>query len=136
MELMATILAGLGGVALGAALARRNYKQAATERLLAEALDDVGGAIADAANDVSGAQARYASGLYRVALHGSPQVVSAFSRFQRNATTVTSAGRTLLVGAMQEARRSLGHEEIEEDELAVLLFGADPPSGDPRPTLD
>ena len=136
-ELVATVLVGLGGIALGAALARRNYKQAATERLLVEALNDVGGAIADVANDVPGAQARYASALARIALHGSPRVVAAFKRFQENPTTVTSDGRTLLIDAMHEARRSLKQDEIADDDMATLLFGSTPPSGiGPRPTGD
>jgi hypothetical protein len=122
-ELIATALVGLGGVALGAALARRHSKQATTERLLVEALNDLVGGIADVSNGIPGAQARYASALARIALHGSPAVVLAFRRFQDNASTVTPDGRAALVSAVQEARRALGQDVIEDDDLAMLLFG-------------
>jgi hypothetical protein len=122
-ELIATALVGLGGVALGALLARRHDKQATTERLLVEALNDVVGGIADVSNGVPGAQARYASAQARIALHGRPPVVLAFRRFQDKASTLTTEGRTALVSAVQQARRSLGHDVIEDDDVAMLLFG-------------
>lgn len=122
-ELVATVLVGLGGVALGAVLAQRHNKQATTERLLVEALNDLVGSIAEVSNGTPGAQARYASAQARIALHGPPAVALAFRRFQDNASTITPDGRAALVAAVQEARRSLGHDVIEDGDLAMLLFG-------------
>lgn len=88
-----------------------------------EALDDVVGGISDEANRVTGAQARYASGMARMALHGSPRMVSTLSHWQREPTTVTPQGRRRLVAAIAEARRELGHDELDDEDIALLLFG-------------
>jgi hypothetical protein len=130
-ELVATFVVGLAGVSLGALLARRNEKRAASERLLADALNDVVGGVADEANGMTGAQARYASGMARMALHGSPRVVSALAQWQREATTTTPRGKRLLATAVIEARRELRHGEAEDDDLSLLLFGTDARSLDP-----
>jgi hypothetical protein len=105
-------------------LARHNEKRATAERLLVEALNDLVSGIADTANGVAGAQARYASATSRVGLHGSRQVAAAFRRFQEHGTTGTTAGRDALIEAMQAARRELGLEDADADDLAILLFGA------------
>jgi hypothetical protein len=120
------LAAGIIGVALGAWLARRNEKRATTERLLVEAVSDVVDGIAGVAQRVPGARARYAGALARVALHGSPEVVRAFSHHQEEATTITPDGRRLLVAAMQQARSELGHQQLDQRDLEVLLFGAQP----------
>lgn len=122
-QALLTLAAGLGGVALGAWLSRRNQTKAAAEQLLVDALNDVVRGIADIANGVPDAQAGYASAMSRVALHGSQRVVSALRRFQDEATTVTPEGRRRLIAAVREARRELGHDDVPEDDLAVLLFG-------------
>jgi hypothetical protein len=49
-----------------------------------------------------------------------------FRLHQEDATTITPEGRRLLVAAIQQARKELGHQQIEGDDLAVLLFGAGP----------
>lgn len=122
-EAIVTLIVGVGGVALGAWLARRNEKRAAGERLLVEALNDAVASIAEVANGVPDAQARYASAVSRIALHASPRVANAYRRFQDVANTGTPEGRRLLVLALQEARQDLGHETLGADDLAVLLFG-------------
>lgn len=66
MEVAAALAAGLIGVALGAWLARRNEKQAATERLLIEAINDLVDAVAGVAQGVPNAQAQYGSALARL----------------------------------------------------------------------
>jgi len=126
MEVVSALAAGVVGVALGAWLARRNEKQAATERLLIEAVNDLVDAVAGMAQGNTGAHARYASALARISLHGSPEVVRAFRDHQEDATTVTPEGRLLLMAAMQAARKELGHQPLDESDLEVLLFG--PPS--------
>jgi hypothetical protein len=126
MEVAAALAAGVIGVALGAWLARRNEKQAATERLLVEAVNDLVDSVAGVAQGNPGAHARYASALGRVSLHGSPEVVRAFRDHQDDATTVTPEGRRLLMAAIQAARKELGHQPLDESDLEVLLFG--PPS--------
>lgn len=129
VEVAAAIGAGVVGVALGAWLARRNEKRAATERLMVEAVNDVVDGVAGVAQGVPNAQARYASALARVALHGSPEVAKAFSHHQEDATTITPEGRHRLVAALQAARQDLGHEPLDERDIAVLLYG-------PRPEPD
>lgn len=120
-----TFAVGLGGVALGAWLSRRNQKRSANDRLLVEAINDVVGAIAEVANGATGeAQWRYASAVSRIALHAPPEVVGAFRRFQDEATTATSEGRALLIAAVQAARQALGHQKVVDGDLAILLFGA------------
>ena len=126
MEVISALAAGVVGVALGALLARRNEKQAATERLLVEAVSDLVDSVAGVAQGDAGGHARYASALARIALHGSPAVVRAFRDHQEDATTVTPEGRRLLMAAMQAARKELGHQSLDESDLEVLLFG--PPS--------
>ena len=123
IEIVAPIVAGVIGVSLGAWLAQRRDKHASDERLLVEALNDMVGGIADVANGVSGADARYASALARVVLHGSPRVVGALCAFQEDATTVTPQGRGRLVAALQEARRELGHPGLPDEQAVTLLFG-------------
>jgi hypothetical protein len=124
MEVVAALAAGVFGVALGAWLARRNEKQAATERLLVEAVNDLVDSVAGVAQSESGARARYASALARISLHGSPEVVRAFRDHQDDATTVTPEGRRLLMAAIQAARKELGHQPLDERDLEVLLFGS------------
>jgi hypothetical protein len=126
MEIITAVAAGVVGVALGAWLARRNEKRAATERLLVEAVSDVVDGIAGVAQGIPDAQARYAAALARVALHGSPEVVRAFSHHQEDATTITPEGRRRLIAAMQQARLELGRQRLDEQDLEVMLFG--PPS--------
>jgi hypothetical protein len=130
MEAVAAFAAGVVGVALGAWLARRNEKRASAERLLVEAVNDVVDGIAGVAQGIPGAQARYAAALARVALHGSPEVVRAFSHHQEEATTITPEGRSRLVAAMQQARLELGRQRLDQRDIEVLLFGPLPPSGD------
>lgn len=116
---------GVGGVVLGAALARSNQQRAAKDRLLVEALNDMVGAIAEVAGGAGGeAQWRYASAVSRVALHAPPRVVDALRRFQDDATTATPAGRARLIAVVEAARSDLGHSAIGARDLEVLLFGA------------
>lgn len=126
-ELVVSVLAVLGGVALGALLTRRNEKRATNERLLTEALNEIVGGIADAANNIPGAQARYASGMNRLALHGDPDLVRAFREWQEHADTGTNEGRMTLTAAVQEARRRLGQGKLEDEDVRVLLFGPQAP---------
>lgn len=128
-ELVVSMLAVLGGVVLGALLTRRHDKQATMERLLVEALNDVVGAIADAANGVPGAGARYASGMSRLALHGDAEVVRAFARFQEITNTGSKEGRDALVAAIHEARQRLKLGELRDEEVSTLLFGPRQRSG-------
>jgi hypothetical protein len=64
-QVLLTLAIGVGGVALGAWLSRRNQSKAAAEQLLVEALNDVVGAIAEVSNGAPNAQARYASATSR-----------------------------------------------------------------------
>jgi hypothetical protein len=130
MEIVAALAGGVVGVALGGWLARRNEKRAATERLLVEAVSDVVDGIAGVAQGIPDAQARYAAALARVAIHGSPEIVRAFSHHQEDATTITPEGRRRLVAAMQRARLELGHSRLDEHDLEVLLFGSRPSSAE------
>jgi hypothetical protein len=124
-EPVITFVVGLGGVGLGAVLARRNTKRAAGDRLLVEALNDVVGAIAEVAGGAgASAQSRYGSATARIALHASPNVVAAFRDFQDDATTTTREGRARLLRAVQVARRELGHADVDHRDLAVLFFGS------------
>jgi hypothetical protein len=121
---------GLVGVALGAALTRRNTKRAEADRLLAEALNDVVASIAEVAHArTSEAQARYASAVSRVALHAPSHVITAFRAFQDDATTGTPDGRARFVAAVQEARHALARGGVGAEELHVLLFGPAPVDG-------
>jgi hypothetical protein len=121
------------GVSLGALLNRRNEKRAQADRLLVDALNDAVAAIADVAQTQGReAQARYGSAVGRIALHASPPVVAAFRRFQDDANTTTTDGRSRLLAAIQVARHELGHESADEGDLGVLLFGPGGPSGVPR----
>lgn len=125
------------GAGLGAYLARRNERASNTDRLLAEALNDVMAAIADVASGQGGpAQARYASAVSRIALHASPGVVSAFRAFQDDATTYTAEGRTRLVEALQFARADLGHKSAAPDDLHMLLFGGTEQGSHPSVALE
>jgi hypothetical protein len=128
-----TFAAGLGGVSLGGLLARRNEKKAYGERLLVEALNDAGTAIADVAGgEDKPALTRYASAMKRIALHASPAVISGFRRFQDDATTETEDGRARLIAAVQSARRELGHDDAPDEDIAVLLFGGTEPGREPQ----
>lgn len=132
-QTLITIVAGAGGVSLGALLERRNQKKAQAARLLTEALNDALAAIAEVAQGAGeDAQARYASAVSRLALHASPAVVVAFRQFQDQATTVTPDGRARLLAALREARHELGHDPVNDTDIAVLLFG---PSGQERERL-
>jgi ElaB/YqjD/DUF883 family membrane-anchored ribosome-binding protein len=131
------IVAAALGVVLGAHLARRNERAGSSDRLLAEALDEVVSSIADVASGQgASARAQYASAVSRIALHASPAVVHSFRCFQDHATTYTQEGRERLLEALQLARRDLGHEPAASDDLRALRFGADgtrlPPEPDAR----
>lgn len=123
-----TFAAGLGGVVVGGLLSRHNEKKALGERLLVEALNDAGTAIAHVAGgEGQSAQTRYASALKRIALHASPAVISGFRGFQDDATTETDDGRVRLIAAVQAARRELGKGDASDEDIAVLLFGGTEP---------
>jgi hypothetical protein len=120
-----TFAAGLGGVALGGFLARRNERQAQGDRLLVEAINDALTATAEVAQiGDRAAQSRYGSALARIALHASPRVIERFREFQDDATTNTASGRARFLAAVQEARRELGQSPVNEGDIAVLLFGS------------
>jgi hypothetical protein len=114
------------GAILGGFFARRNEEKAHGEKLLVDALNDAMTAIADVASGEA-AQNRYASAVARIALHASPGVVEKFWKFQEEATTATPEGRALLIAAVQEARRELGHGRVDDEVIAVLLFGSSQP---------
>src|SRR6476620_819338 len=121
-----TFVVGLGGVALGGLLARRNEKRAHGDRLLVEALNDAMTAIAGVAGgEGKAAQNSYASATSRIALHAAPAVVASFREFQDDAKTTTVDGRQRLLAAVQSARGELGHGQAQDGDLAVLLFGPD-----------
>jgi hypothetical protein len=69
------------------------------------------------------AMASYGSTVARIALHGPPNVVEAWRRFQDDVTTTTDDGRARLVQAIQAARGQLGHGLVSDENLHVLLFG-------------
>jgi hypothetical protein len=115
---------GFGGVLLGARLTRRNDRRSRADDLLARALSDAVAAISDvAAGTVPNAMASYGAAVARIALHGPPEVVQAWRYFQDDATTATEDGRERLVTALQAARKQLGHGQVSDGELHVLLFG-------------
>jgi hypothetical protein len=137
------LIVGLGGVALGslltALLTRRNERRSRGDDLLAQAANDAIDAISQVARGTSpDAQARYASAVSRVAMHGAPQVVAAWRSFQDDATTETNDGRARMVAAIQSTREQLGHGSASDADLHVLLFGPGGPrrhsSGGPRTT--
>ena len=65
----------------------------------------------------------------RLALHGNAEVVKGFRTWQENADTGTDNGRAALVAAVRKARKELKHDDVGDEDLAVLLFGyMDPPS--------
>lgn len=122
------MIVGLGGVALGslltALLTRRNQRRSRGDDLLAQTANDAIDAISQVAGGTSSdAQARYASAVSRVALHGAPQVVEAWRTFQDDATTETDDGRARMVAAIQSTRAQLGHGSASDADLHVLLFG-------------
>lgn len=126
---MTTFIIGLVGVALGAFLARRNQKRAASEQLLVEALNDMVGAIAEVAGGAGQeTQRRYASAVSRIAVHAPASVVLAFRKFQDDPTTATAKGRAQLVAAVQLTRQELGHGQAANEDLHVLMFGGIAPS--------
>ncbi len=111
------------GVLLGGVLSGRNEKRAATERLFVEALNDVVNAFGDKAKAPSAdADARYGGAVSRLALHGSPKIVQAFSHFKDD--THTAQGRRAFIDILQEARKELGLPHASDDDLATVLFGA------------
>lgn len=114
----------LVGVLLGAWVTRRNDKRAATDRLLVETLNEIVGGISDSASGVPGAQARYATAMAQLALHGSPEVVRAFRQFQDLGETISNEGREILAQALFAARKELGRNAIDADDAYVLLFGS------------
>lgn len=120
--MVALVVAVAGGV-IGAGLARRNEKRAHADRLLADALDDLVGAIADVAAGDQDALRRYAAATSRLVLHGSSTLVEAFRLFQVEPTTGTTDGRRRLIAALQAARRELGRPNIDEEAASMLLFG-------------
>jgi hypothetical protein len=122
-----SFVVGILGVVLGAWMTRRNEKKATAERLLIEAVNDALKAIASNAH-VGGAEtkAAYASAVSRIGFHGSPAVVSAFGRFQDDATTVTADGRRRLLAAVILTRAELGQTAADESDLSILMFGAEP----------
>ncbi len=121
-QALIALTAGVGGVVLGAFLSRRNEKRAAVDRLLVEALNDLVAGVADSANGVKGADARCASAIARLGLHGSPEIVVALQRFREHDTTCTADGRAALIHVFTTARRELGQRRIDDAQLAVLLF--------------
>lgn len=127
MNLAAALIAlvvGFGGVVLGALLTRSNERRSRDDALLAQALSDAVAAIAEVAfHESREALARYGSAVSRVGLHGTPEVVEAWRRFQDDATTVTEDGRNRLVASIQAARTQLGHGSVTDADLHVLLFG-------------
>jgi hypothetical protein len=125
VEVLLPIVAGLVGVAAGAFLARRNERRAHADRLLAEALNDLVGAVADVAGGDEVAKRRYAGATSRVVLHGSPALVEAMRAFQEDPTTGTVDGQRRFIAALQAARRELGRPGVDEGAAAVLLFGAE-----------
>jgi hypothetical protein len=128
MTAVIALIVGFGGVGLGALLARRNEKRSRSERLLTQALNDGAAAIAEiAAGGGADAQAHYASASARIALHGPPEVVEPWRRFQDEGTTNTEEGRARLVVAVQAARKALRHKMVSDADLRVLLFGSDRP---------
>ncbi len=118
-----TIVAGTGGIALGAWLAWRNSRRAATDRLLVEALNDLVAAVADVAGGDQRARRRYASAMARLLLHGSPHVIDAWHEFQLTSDTGTADGRRRFIAAVQVSRRDLGRPTVDELAAAHLLFG-------------
>jgi hypothetical protein len=137
MDVSTAAIVGLVGVVLGATLTalltRRNERRSHSDELLAQAVNDAIDAIADvAAGTAPDDLARYASAVSRIALHGSPQVVTAWRRFQNDATTETYDGRDRLVVAVQSVREQLGHGDAADADLPVLLFGP----GGPRPPAE
>jgi hypothetical protein len=123
-----TVIVGFIGIVLGAALTalltRQNKRRSHADELLAQAVNDAIDAIAAVAAGISpDAQARYASAVSRVALHGSPQVVAAWRTFQDDATSETDDGRRRLVTAVQSVRAQLGHGNAADSDLHVLMFG-------------
>jgi hypothetical protein len=126
MTAVIAFVVGFGGVGLGALLARRNEQQSRAEDLLTQALNDAVAAIAEVASGGGpNAQAHYASASARIALHGPPEVVEAWRRFQDEGNTVTDEGCSQMVVAVQAARKALGHLTISDADLRVLLFGSD-----------
>jgi hypothetical protein len=128
------LIVGLVGVALGslltALLTRRNERRSRGDDLLAQAANDAIDAISQVARRTSpDAQARYASAVSRVAMHGTPQVVKAWRSFQDDATTETEDGRARMVTAIQSTREQLGHGSASDADLHVLLFGPGGPRG-------
>jgi hypothetical protein len=93
---------------------------------LVEALNDVVGGVSDVVSRVPNAKARFASAMSRIGLYGSPELVRAFRLHQEDGTTITPEGRRLFMVALQQARVDLGYPKLDEDDLAVVLFGTRP----------
>lgn len=126
LEVGAALVVGIVVGAWGSWLTRRNEKKATAERLLVEALNDVVGGVSDVVSKVPGAQARFGSAMSRIGLYGSPELVRAFRLHQEDGTTITPEGRRLFMAALQQARVDLGYPTLDEDDLAAILFGAQP----------
>jgi hypothetical protein len=95
------LVVGFGGVGLGALLTRRNERRSRAEGLLTQALNDAVAAIAEVASGGGDeAQAHYASASARIALHGPPEVVEPWRRFQDEGTTNTEQGRACMMAAV------------------------------------
>jgi hypothetical protein len=123
MTALVALAVGFGGLLLGALLTRRNDRRSRADDLLAQALNDAVAAVADVAAGIPHAQARYASAVSRIALHGPPQVVRVWRILQDEATTETDDGRARMVAAVQAARTQLRHGSVSDADLHVLLFG-------------
>lgn len=124
MTALIALVVGFGGVGLGALLTRRNERRSRAEGLLTQALNDPVAAIAEiAAGGGKDAQAHYASASARIALHGPPEVVEPWRRFQDEGNTNTERGRACMMAAVQAARKALGHGAVSDADLRVLLFG-------------
>ena len=129
MTALVALVVGFGSACLGAFLARHYDRQSRSDTLLAEALDEAVAATSEVAHGVPHGQARYASAVGRIALHGPPRVVEVWRAFQDDATTETDDGRARMVAAVQAARKHLRHGPVSDTDLHVLLFGP----GGPRP---
>jgi hypothetical protein len=126
MTALIALVVGFGGVGLGALLTRRNERRSRAEGLLTQALNDAIEAIAQvAAGGDTDAQTHYASASARIALHGPPEVVESWRRFEDESSTSTEKGRLCLLAAVQAARKALGHDAVSDADLRMLLFGRD-----------
>lgn len=117
------VLAGVGGIVLGGFLSRRNERRAQGERLLVEAFNDAVSAIAEVSMGNEAAATGYLSAVTRIGLHSPPPVLKKFRDFQMDPTVETANGQARLIDAIQAARKELGYEQVQDADLAGLLFG-------------